>query len=103
MTKTSAIFPQVEFCRDPYSVACDADALLILTEWPEFRDLHWARVSDAMSRPLVLDGRNLLDPAKMTQHGFEYHSFGRRIERRAKQRVPLVPVLSEPSSIPQHA
>ncbi|PYU09460.1 MAG: UDP-glucose 6-dehydrogenase, partial [Acidobacteria bacterium] len=39
MTKTSAIFPQVEFCRDPYSVARDADALLILTEWPEFREL----------------------------------------------------------------
>ncbi len=102
MTKTSAIFPQVEFCRDPYSVARDADALLILTEWPEFRELDWPRVSDAMRRPLVLDGRNLLDPAKMTQHGFEYHCFGRRLERRAKQRV-YPPVLSEPSSISQHA
>ena len=102
MTRTSAIFPQVEFCSDPYSVARDADALLILTEWPEFRELDWPRVSDAMSRPLVLDGRNLLDPAKMTQLGFEYHCFGRRLERRAKRHVHP-PVLSEPSSVPQHA
>lgn len=102
MTKTSAIFPQVEFCRDPYGVARDADALLILTEWPEFRDLDWPRVSDAMSRPLILDARNLLDPAKMKEHGFEYHCFGRRLERRAQPRVQA-PVLSEPISIPHHA
>jgi UDPglucose 6-dehydrogenase len=103
MTRTSAIFPQVEFCKDPYGVARGADALLMLTEWPEFRDLDWPRVSEAMSRPLVLDGRNLLDPAAMTKHGFEYHCFGRRLERRAKQRVPGAPVLREPSSLPQHA
>lgn len=103
MTRTSAIFPQVEFCKDPYSVARDADALLILTEWPEFRELDWPRISEAMSRPLVLDGRNLLDPAKMTKLGFEYHCFGRRLDRRAKQRVPAAPALTEPSSLPQHA
>jgi UDPglucose 6-dehydrogenase len=103
MTKTSAIFPQVEFCEDPYGVARDADALLILTEWPEFRELDWSRVSDAMSRPLVLDGRNLLDPAAMTKLGFEYHGFGRRLERRAKQRIPAAPVLSDSFSIHQHA
>lgn len=103
MTKTSAIFPQIEFCKEPYSVARDADALLILTEWPEFRELDWARVSEAMSRPLVLDGRNLLDPSKMTKLGFEYHCFGRRLERRAKLRVPAAPVHTEPSSLPQHA
>ena len=98
MDRTAAIFPEVEFCRDPYGVAEDADALLILTEWPEFRELDWHRVSEAMSRPLVLDGRNLLDPAKMTQHGFEYHCFGRRLERRTQRRVPA-PVLTESPSI----
>jgi UDPglucose 6-dehydrogenase len=102
MTKSSAIFPQVEFCKDPYGVARDAHALLILTEWPEFRELDWPRFSEAMSRPLVLDGRNLLDPAAMTKLGFEYHCFGRRIERRAQPRV-RPPVLIEPSSLPQHA
>jgi len=102
MTRTAAIFPAVEFCRDPYSVAQDADALLVLTEWPEFRELDWARVSGMMSRPLVLDGRNLLDPFLMKKHGFEYYCFGRRLERRAKQRVPTH-VLTESPSIPQHA
>ncbi len=102
MARTSALFPQVEFCSDPYSVASNADALLILTEWPEFRELDWPRVSDAMSRPLVLDGRNLLDPSTMKKHGFEYHCFGRRLERRSQQRPPL-PVPTEPSIIAQHA
>lgn len=101
MTKTSAIFPGVEFCSDPYGVARDADALLILTEWPEFRDLDWARVSEMMSRPLVLDGRNLLDPAAMIEHGFEYHCFGRALERRLPQLLPA-PVLSASSSTAQH-
>src|SRR2546429_8522453 len=78
---TSAIFPQVEFCREPDHVARDADALLILTEWPEFRQLDWKRVYDAMSRPLIVDGRNLLDPATMTELGFEYHGFVRPLAK----------------------
>ena len=77
MEKTRANFPQIEYDRDPYQVAQDADALLILTEWEEFRQLDWKRVRDVMARPLVIDGRNLLDPAAMKALGFEYHSFGR--------------------------
>jgi len=60
-----------------YEVARNADALLVLTEWPEFRDLDWKRIYEMMGRPLVIDGRNLLEPKVMTEHGFEYHSFGR--------------------------
>ena len=88
MDKTSAIFPQVEFCRDPHDVARDADALLILTEWPEFQQLNWKRVCESMIRPLIVDGRNLLDPATMTELGFEYHSFGRSLEKPLSQLVP---------------
>lgn len=88
MDKTSAIFPQVDFCPDPHDVARDADALLILTEWPEFRQLEWKRVYDAMSRPLIVDGRNLLDSATMMQFGFEYYSFGRPLEKPLAQLVP---------------
>jgi UDPglucose 6-dehydrogenase len=77
MEKTRPLFPQVEFHRDPMGVAKHADALVIATEWPEFRELDWKRVHDLMARPLVLDGRNLLDPAQMIALGFEYHSFGR--------------------------
>jgi UDPglucose 6-dehydrogenase len=80
MDKTSAIFPQIHYCRDPYEAAQDVDALLILTEWEEFRQLDWERISDLMLRPMIIDGRNLLDPAAMMERGFEYHCFGRPIE-----------------------
>ncbi len=77
MEKTRAVFPQIFYSRDPYEVAHDADALLIVTEWEEFRELDWRRIHGRMARPLVVDGRNLLEPAAMEALGFEYHSFGR--------------------------
>ncbi len=72
-----ALFPDVRFSPDPYDVAKSAEALLILTEWPEYKSLDWERIQRSMVRPLVLDGRNLLDPSKMEALGFEYYSFGR--------------------------
>jgi UDPglucose 6-dehydrogenase len=80
MDKTSAIFPNVQYCRDPYEAAKGVDALLILTEWEEFRQLDWERLSDVMVRPMIIDGRNLLDPAAMIERGFEYYCFGRPTE-----------------------
>jgi len=77
MKKTQAQFPTATYCHDPYEVAAGADAVLVLTEWPEFRDLDWQRIHGQMVRPLVLDGRNLLDPRRMRDLGFEYHSIGR--------------------------
>jgi len=77
MEKACAILPEIEYFRDPYEVAKNADALLITTEWEEFRRLDWKRIRELMARPLVLDGRNLLDPAQMKALGFEYHSVGR--------------------------
>lgn len=75
--KTRAVFPRIGYSRDPYEVARDADALLIVTECEEFSQLDWKRMASLMARPLVIDGRNLLDPAAMKELGFEYHSFGR--------------------------
>ena len=77
MEKAGAILPPIAYHRDPYEVAKNADALLITTEWEEFRRLDWERIRDLMARPLLLDARNLLDPAQMKALGFEYHSFGR--------------------------
>jgi len=88
MDKTSEILPQVRYSREPQEVAQDADALLILTEWPEFRQLDWARIYSMMGRPLVLDGRNLLNPAAMMDLGFEYYSFGRATEALTPNLVP---------------
>jgi len=62
---------------DAYQAAHSADALLIVTEWEEFRNLDWKRIHDSMARPLIVDGRNLLSPEKMTSLGFEYQSVGR--------------------------
>jgi UDPglucose 6-dehydrogenase len=67
----------VEFAQDAYEAAQGADALLILTEWEEFACLDLERLRKSLKYPIVLDGRNLYDPAAMTQHGFSYYSVGR--------------------------
>lgn len=77
MKNARAALPQIHFGSDPYALAQEADVLLILTEWEEFRMLDWERVRQLMARPLVMDGRNLLNPSKMRGLGFEYYSFGR--------------------------
>jgi UDPglucose 6-dehydrogenase len=68
---------KVDFVNDPYAVAKAADALLVLTEWSEFRSLDMTRIHDSLRYPIVIDGRNLFDPAKMQQLGFIYLSVGR--------------------------
>jgi UDPglucose 6-dehydrogenase len=77
MERARAAGLAVHYATDAYAVSEQADAVLLLTEWSEFRQLDWARMRSRMARPLVLDGRNLLDPAAMKALGFEYHSIGR--------------------------
>jgi UDPglucose 6-dehydrogenase len=77
MDRARAVLPQIEYAKSPYEAAQDAEALLIATEWPEFGKLDWERIRNAMARPLIIDGRNLLSPGKMKAEGFEYRSFGR--------------------------
>jgi UDPglucose 6-dehydrogenase len=77
MERARAVFPNLIYSKDPYEVAQGTDALLILTEWDQFRRLDWKRVHKEMARPLVVDGRNLLNPPDMQALGFEYMSFGR--------------------------
>ena len=67
----------VEFAADAYEAAKGADALLILTEWEEFAALDLERLRALVKYPIVLDGRNLYDPAVMVEHGFSYYSVGR--------------------------
>jgi UDPglucose 6-dehydrogenase len=68
----------VDFKPGPYEAAEDADCLLILTEWDQFRALDLERVKDLMRGPLVVDLRNIYRPAEMRTHGFRYISVGRR-------------------------
>jgi UDPglucose 6-dehydrogenase len=67
----------VEFASDAYEAATGADALLILTEWEDFAALDLDRLRTLVKYPIVLDGRNLYDPAVMVEHGFSYYSVGR--------------------------
>ena len=68
---------RIEYGEGMYDVIDGAEALLICTEWHEFRRPDLGRVRELLDPPLVLDGRNLYDPARMAEMGFEYHSVGR--------------------------
>ena len=68
---------RVVYCRDKYDAVLDADALLLLTEWKEFRLPTWGVIKKAMKRPLVIDGRNIFDVEELQEYGFEYHCIGR--------------------------
>lgn len=67
----------VVYARDIYDAALGADALLLLTEWKQFRLPSWEVVRRTMNKPVVFDGRNIYDPAEMEEYGFEYFSIGR--------------------------
>ena len=67
----------VTYCNDMYDAVLDADALLLLTEWKEFRLPTWAVIKKAMKRPLVIDGRNIFDSEDLEENGFEYHCIGK--------------------------
>jgi len=75
----------VAFAADAYEAAKGADAVLILTEWEEFVALDLDRLRGVVKYPIVLDGRNLYDPATMTARGFSYYSVGRPPALREEQ------------------
>ena len=63
--------------RDAHEGALGADAIIIATEWPEFKELDWSAIKGIMRRPIVIDGRNLLDPQEMKRLKFIYEGVGR--------------------------
>lgn len=69
--------PAMQYVADPYLAAKEADALLILSDWPEFGELDLKRLHEALRYPIVIDGRNLYDPREMLDLGFTYLSVGR--------------------------
>jgi UDPglucose 6-dehydrogenase len=77
------LFPSVTFCDNAYEAAAGADAVVIVTEWNQFRKLELDRLQRALARPLVIDLRNLYEPEKMAAAGFEYVSIGRPDSRPA--------------------
>jgi UDPglucose 6-dehydrogenase len=69
---------KVTFFEDPYAAIEGADALLVVTEWNEFRRPDFERIKKALRTPVLFDGRNVYDPAHMKELGFEYRGIGRR-------------------------
>ncbi len=77
MDKAKAVLKEVTFVKDMNEVAEGCDALVIATEWEEFKKLDLERARKALTHPILFDGRNLFDPAEMERLGFIYKSIGR--------------------------
>jgi len=70
---------KVYFASDPYDAATGADALVLVTEWAEFRLPDWEEISKRLKNMVVFDGRNIYDPLELRRMGFEYYGIGRRL------------------------
>jgi UDPglucose 6-dehydrogenase len=68
---------KVDFFESSYDALTDADALLVVTEWNEFRRPDFSKMKKLMKKPVILDGRNIYDPKEMKENGFTYYSIGR--------------------------
>jgi UDPglucose 6-dehydrogenase len=77
LTEAKALLPGVTWCGDAYDAMAGADALVIITEWNEFRSLDWDRARGLLNDPILVDLRNIYRPEEMVAAGFEYTSIGR--------------------------
>jgi UDPglucose 6-dehydrogenase len=81
--------PSLEFAATPMAALGDADALLLVTEWKAYRSPDFVRVRAALRQPVVIDGRNLFDPALLREAGIEYHPIGRAASAPAEHTLAL--------------
>jgi UDPglucose 6-dehydrogenase len=77
MENAGRLLKNVKLCEDAYEVAEGCDALIMATDWNEFKNLDWGKIKKAMKNPVLVDGRNMYDPAKMREIGFTYRGVGR--------------------------
>ena len=77
MENAAAVLKHVTLCKNPYEVTEGCDALVLATEWNEFKQLDFGRIHKSMKQPIVMDGRNLWDPQLMRDLGFTYFGVGR--------------------------
>ena len=75
--RAAELLDSVEMADSALAALDGADAAVLVTEWPEFAELDWAEVARRMARPLIVDGRNFLDPAALREAGFEYEGIGK--------------------------
>lgn len=77
MEAAKELLPKVNMARDAYDLADSADALIVVTEWNEFKNLDLERIRNSMRQPIILDGRNIYQPEQMRKLGFTYRGIGR--------------------------
>jgi UDPglucose 6-dehydrogenase len=77
MGTAKPLLPGITFCKTAYEAIKGSDALLIVTEWDEFKKLNLKKVRNSMNQPIIIDGRNIFDPEAMDNEGFVYKSIGR--------------------------
>lgn len=77
ITEARRIKPNIQYCEDPYQAVTGAEALLILTDWPEFKKLDYSKVKERMASPNLVDGKNMLEPAALNRLNFNYRGIGR--------------------------
>jgi UDPglucose 6-dehydrogenase len=77
MEEAKKFLDDIEYCNDPYSVAEGSDALVILTEWNQFRNLEINKIKGLLKKPVVIDLKNIYDPKKMKEMGIRYTGVGR--------------------------
>jgi len=81
MERAKEIMPEVTYCEDAYEAAEGSDALVVVTDWNEFKHLDMARLKASMAEPVLIDGRNIYEPTKMQELGFVYRGIGRGYEK----------------------
>lgn len=77
MEHAKELLPNVDFCKNAYDAIKGCDALVLVTEWPEFKKLSLIKIKKLLKHPIVIDARNMFDPKKMKKLGFKYTSIGR--------------------------
>jgi len=100
LSEAAETLTDVELAPTVLEAVEDADAAVIVTEWPELRELASPAVRSAMRRPLIVDGRNLLDPAQAVAAGFVYEAIGRPSGPSLPLEEPAVPTLAEALGAP---
>ncbi len=90
MEEAAKIMPGVTYCEDVYKVAAGSDALILVTEWDEFKKLDFKKIAALMNRPVMVDSQNLYNPEEMTAAGFLYDGIGRRVAGQNTSRAVLL-------------
>ena len=89
MTEAGRLLSGITFAKSAYEAATEADLLVIITEWPEFRGLDPHRIKQAMRQPRIVDLRNIFDPQQMRDLGFTYEGIGRPLRRHNERQSTL--------------